>query len=93
MRSNMTTDLNSKQEGEKEEKGVLRKALELFASDEKSAADREAKLAVLRFIAALEGRGDEYLRGYREGYVAGFRDGYALRITEEEMEGQKYGAD
>jgi len=85
----MTIESNPKQEEEKAT-GVLRKAIELFASDEKSAADREAKLAVLRFIAALEGRGDDYVRGYREGYVQGFRDGYALRITEEEMEGKKY---
>jgi len=56
--------------------GVLRLALDLLRSDEKSAADREAKLAVLRFLAALEGRGDDYLKGFREGFAEGFREGF-----------------
>ena len=51
-------------------------ALDLLRSDEKSAADREAKLAVLRFIETLKGRGDDYLKGYREGFAEGFREGF-----------------
>ena len=55
---------------------IIRLALSLLKSDEKTAADREAKLSILKFLRSLEdGRSDEYIRGYREGYTQGYRDG------------------
>jgi len=80
-------------EQRRERESVLKLAVELFRSDEKTAADREAKLAILKFLAMLEnGKTDDYLKGFREGYTEGFRDGYTLRVTEEEQEGHRYGA-
>jgi len=55
--------------------GIIRMALDLLKSEEKTAADREAKLSILKFLRSLEdGRSDEYIRGYREGYIQGYRD-------------------
>ena len=62
---------------------IMRMALELLKTEEKTAADREAKLSILKFLRSLEdGRTDEYIRGYREGYTQGYRDGVAARREE-----------
>jgi len=82
----------AEQEQKEEAKGVMRLALELLRSDEKSAADREAKLAVLRFLATLEkGHTEDYIKGYTTGYTEGFRDGYALHVAE--LEGERSGVE
>ena len=67
---------------------IMRLALELLKTEEKTAADREAKLSILKFLRSLEdGRTDEYIRGYREGYTQGYRDGVGARREEVSGEG------
>ncbi len=53
---------------------VLKMAIQLLASKETSAADREAKLQILKLILDLE-RGET--QTYREAYQQGYRDGFS----------------
>ncbi|MEM3711643.1 MAG: hypothetical protein QW453_06325 [Thermoprotei archaeon] len=66
---------------------IKQKLLDLLAADEKSAADREAKMKILEDILYLEDPthtrrvADAYANGYRDGFrdgfSAGFDDGYS----------------
>ncbi|MEM3715286.1 MAG: hypothetical protein QXF82_10105 [Nitrososphaeria archaeon] len=56
------------------EEGITSKILKLLESEEKSAADREAKLKVIQVL--LEYINPKRSESYREGYKEGFKDGY-----------------
>ncbi len=71
---------------------VLKKLLELLTSDEASAADREAKLQILKFLYDLErGETETYREGYQVGYRAGFSTSYQLGFQDGYEEGYHRG--
>ncbi|MEM3794536.1 MAG: hypothetical protein QW429_01550 [Thermoprotei archaeon] len=61
------------------DEGIASKLLKLLESDEKSAADREAKLKVLQTLInyMYPDKSEAYKKGFEEGYKQGYSEGYA----------------
>ncbi|MEM3794997.1 MAG: hypothetical protein QW429_03895 [Thermoprotei archaeon] len=61
------------------EEGITSKILKLLESEEKSAADREAKLKVIQTLIdyLYDKKSAQYMQGFKDGYKQGFSEGYA----------------
>ncbi|MEM3794525.1 MAG: hypothetical protein QW429_01495 [Thermoprotei archaeon] len=67
------------------EEGIASKLMKLIESEEKSAADREAKLKVIQVLLEYinPNKTKEYIEGYKNGYKDGFQEGWAeAKLTE-----------
>ncbi|MEM3795029.1 MAG: hypothetical protein QW429_04055 [Thermoprotei archaeon] len=53
--------------------------LKLLESEEKSAADREAKLKVIQTLLdyLYDKKSTQYIQGFKDGYRQGYNEGYS----------------